>query len=225
MTYNYEAYVYAIAILLPIAAAILVFEPNPYHALVIRGILGAISALIYAVLGAADVALTEALVGAFLATMLYMVAVRSSLVLRLGVVEEIAIAQELEQEFQLINDLEHLNSQIEKDKSEQYIANGNPDFVNTSLSPSVAPPPKSAQVAKTVKALQTTFSAHYMRVELVPFENDQDLEQALADKAVHGIVHVSEDGEMSQIKIRLRRIHEIMQADPHLADMQVICTN
>ncbi|NJL02032.1 MAG: DUF4040 domain-containing protein, partial [Spirulinaceae cyanobacterium SM2_1_0] len=75
-----------IVALLPLAAAMVVFQTNPYYALVVRGILGAIAALVYAVLGAADVALTEALVGTMLAITLYAVAVRSSLVMRLGVV-------------------------------------------------------------------------------------------------------------------------------------------
>ncbi|XFA72680.1 DUF4040 domain-containing protein [Thermosynechococcaceae cyanobacterium Okahandja] len=75
----------AVTALLPLTALMLVFQTNPYHALVIRGIVGAVAALIYAVLGAADVALTEALVGTMLSIMLYAVAVRSSLVLRLGI--------------------------------------------------------------------------------------------------------------------------------------------
>ena len=62
-------------------------QVNPYQALVIRAILGAISALVYAVLGSADVALTEALVGTMLAVTLYVIAVRSSLVMRLGIIE------------------------------------------------------------------------------------------------------------------------------------------
>jgi putative multicomponent Na+:H+ antiporter subunit B len=89
-----DSYVYAIAALLPLTALILVFQVNPYHALVIRGILGAVAALVYTVLGAADVALTEALVGTLLAITLYAVAVRSSLVLRLGVLKEEAIEVE-----------------------------------------------------------------------------------------------------------------------------------
>lgn len=76
--------------LLPLTAAMLVLQSNPYHALVLRGILGAIAALVYAVLGAADVALTEALVGTMLAITLYAVAVRSSLVMRLGVLKTVA---------------------------------------------------------------------------------------------------------------------------------------
>lgn len=77
-----------IVALLPLAAGLVVLQKNPYHALVIRGILGAVAALVYAVLGGADVALTEALVGTMLAITLYAVAVRSSLVMRLGILSE-----------------------------------------------------------------------------------------------------------------------------------------
>lgn len=77
-----------IVALLPLAAGLVVLQKNPYHALVIRGILGAVAALVYAVLGGADVALTEALVGTMLAITLYAVAVRSSLVMRLGTISE-----------------------------------------------------------------------------------------------------------------------------------------
>ncbi|HEY9762540.1 MAG TPA: DUF4040 domain-containing protein [Trichocoleus sp.] len=83
-----ESYVYIIVALLPLAATMLVLQTNPYHALVTRGILGAVSALVYAVLGAADVALTEAMVGTLLSITLYAVAVRSSLVMRLGVLKD-----------------------------------------------------------------------------------------------------------------------------------------
>lgn len=82
-----DFYVYVILALLPLVAAMIVFQVNPYHALVIRGMLGAIAALSYSILGAADVALTEALVGTLLAITLYAIAVRSSMVMRLGVVE------------------------------------------------------------------------------------------------------------------------------------------
>ncbi|RMH77877.1 MAG: DUF4040 domain-containing protein [Cyanobacteria bacterium J007] len=80
-----DAYLYPIVGLLPLTALMLVRSQNPYHALILRGILGSVAALVYAALGAADVALTEALVGTMLAITLYAVAVRSSLVLRLGV--------------------------------------------------------------------------------------------------------------------------------------------
>ena len=89
-----DKYVYVIVTLLPLTALMLVFQVNPYHALVIRAILGAVAALVYAVLGAADVALTEALVGTMLAVTLYVIAVRSSLVMRLGVLANTEIEKE-----------------------------------------------------------------------------------------------------------------------------------
>ncbi|NJL61445.1 MAG: DUF4040 domain-containing protein [Methylacidiphilales bacterium] len=83
-----DSYIYAIVALLPLSALMLVSQVNPYHALVIRGALGAVAAMVYGILGAADVALTEALMGTMLAITLYAIAVRSSLVLRLGVLDD-----------------------------------------------------------------------------------------------------------------------------------------
>ncbi len=98
-----DSYIYGIVALLPLAAVMLTVQVNPYHALVIRGILGAIAALVYVVLGAADVALTEALVGTMLAITLYAVAVRSSLVMRIGVLkDELSQANNLHPFAQLI---------------------------------------------------------------------------------------------------------------------------
>ncbi|MFQ3584074.1 MAG: DUF4040 domain-containing protein [Cyanobacteriota bacterium] len=82
-----ETVLLVIVLLLPLTASLVVTQVNPYHALVMRGILGAIAALIYALFGAADVALTEALVGTMLSITLYAIAVRSSLSMRLGVLE------------------------------------------------------------------------------------------------------------------------------------------
>ena len=80
-------YIIPITLLLPLTAALVVLQANPYQALVVRGILGAIAALVYALFGAADVALTEALVGTMLSITLYAVAVRSSMNMRLGILE------------------------------------------------------------------------------------------------------------------------------------------
>lgn len=215
---NYDGYVYAIAVLLPISASMLIFQTNPYNALVLRGILGAVSALVYTILGAADVALTEALVGAFLATMLYAVAVRSSLVLRLGVVGEVAIAHDLEEELDKLNlpfeKLDQpLNEQDEElEQSKQHNA-----------------PVSISDFEKLIDALKITFSKYYMRVELVPYENETELEQALIDKIVHATLHNAEPQEANQskfyqIKIRLLRLYEIMLADPVLANVQLIHT-
>ncbi|MEM1280729.1 MAG: hydrogenase subunit MbhD domain-containing protein, partial [Cyanobacteria bacterium P01_H01_bin.152] len=82
--------VVAITALLPLTACMLVTQVNPYHALIIRGIVGAVAALVYALFGASDVALTEALVGTMLSITLYAIAVRSSMSLRLGILETAA---------------------------------------------------------------------------------------------------------------------------------------
>ena len=89
-----DKYIYVVVALLPLTALMLVLQSNPYQALVVRAILGAVAALVYATLGGADVALTEALVGTMLATTLYIIAVRSSLVMRLGVVNYQNIEQD-----------------------------------------------------------------------------------------------------------------------------------
>lgn len=101
-----DSYIYFITALLPLSALMLLLQTNPYHALVIQGIAGAIAALVFAVLGAADVALTQALMGTLLAVTLYAIAIRSSLVMRLGVLEDRAIEADQDPHFgQLINDL------------------------------------------------------------------------------------------------------------------------
>lgn len=72
-----------ITALLPLTAVLLVSQSNPYQTLVLRGILGSVATLLYALLGAPDVAITEALVGTLLSTTLYAVALRSSMALLL----------------------------------------------------------------------------------------------------------------------------------------------
>lgn len=177
---NYDGYVYGIVLLLPLSAAMLVFQTNPYNTLVMRGILGAVSALVYTVLGAADVALTEALVGAFLATMLYAVAVRSSLVLRLGVMAEMA--------------------NLPGDSGEK--------------------PKLTGELGKLSERLRSAVSKYHMRVELVPYQTEAELVQALVDQTVHGIVQGSVQLESYQLKIRPLRLYEIIQA-ADLASAQV----
>lgn len=73
-----QSYLLAIVALMPMVGGLLVFQTSPYQALILRGILGAIAALVYALFGAADVALTEALVGTMLSMTLYIVAIFSS---------------------------------------------------------------------------------------------------------------------------------------------------
>jgi len=168
-------YIYVITALMPLAGAMVVFQVNPYHALVLRGILGAVSALVYAIMGAADVALTEALVGTMLAIMLYAVAVRSSLVMRLGVLKD---------------DL------IEGDRDHPF--------------------------EQLMEEFRTVFRQHYMRLELVPFKDREELDLALAEKEVHGTcvgqpqypsVSAHVENQSYQTTVRLRRLYDIMKAE------------
>jgi uncharacterized MnhB-related membrane protein len=133
---EHETYIYLITALMPLTACMVVVQVNPYHALVIRGILGGVSALVYAMFGAADVALTEALVGTMLAITLYAVAVRSSLVMRLGVLQD---------ELTLHQD----------------------------------------SLAKLIEEFRAIFRQHYMRVELVPYQDPDNLHLALMKKEIH----------------------------------------
>ena len=114
-----DKYTYVIVALLPLSALMLVFQQNPYHALVIRAILGAIAALVYIVLGGADVALTEALVGTMLAVTLYVIAVRSSLVMRLGILPESKEAIALETS--AANNFTELTAKLRKILNQHYL--------------------------------------------------------------------------------------------------------
>lgn len=156
---NPDFYIYVLAALLPLSACMVVFQVNPYHALAIRGILGAVAAMLYAILGAADVSLTEALMGTMLAITLYAIAVRSSLILRLGVLEN-----KTDGDF------------------EQLLA----DF-------------------------RTIFDKHYMRLEVVPYNNRQALQRALMEKEIHATCVPGDDTQPYHTAIRVKRIYEIVQ--------------
>jgi len=192
-----DTYIYVITALLPLAACMVVVQKNPYHALVIRGILGAVAALVYAVLGAADVALTEALVGTMLAITLYAVAVRSSMNMRLGLLKE---------------DLARLQGP------------GTP----------IAPPPEvSLPVPSQAQALESLLGhlrpllkKRHLRLELLPYDDIQTLEAALAARDIHGIClpmgaiqpNSGEDFPSFGITTRIRRLYDLMQAElPMLA--------
>lgn len=116
---NDNSYVYIITALLPLSALMLVIQVNPYNALVVQGILGAVATLVFAVLGAADVALTQALMGTLLAITLYAIAVRSSLVMRLGVLED--ESQEADADIKSPGDFGHLLEDLRRIFSKYYM--------------------------------------------------------------------------------------------------------
>ena len=62
---------------LPILGLLLIRTQSPIRGLIYRSFLGSIAALIYAVCGAPDVALTEVLVGTLLSSILYIITIRA----------------------------------------------------------------------------------------------------------------------------------------------------
>ncbi len=156
-----DPYIYAIVALLPVTALMLVLQSNPYNALILRGILGAIAALIYSILGAADVALTEALMGTFLAISLYAIAVRSSMVVRLGILSN-----------------------------------------KTTFDPQI-------------EALRAIFSKHYLRLELVSFDDLPTLRQALLDRHIHTTItlNTAQSDDSVEITTRIPSLHDMMRSE------------
>jgi putative multicomponent Na+:H+ antiporter subunit B len=197
-----DSYIYVITALLPLSALMLILQTNPYHALVVQGILGAVAALVFAVLGAADVALTQALMGTLLAITLYAIAVRSSLVMRLGVLEDGAIVQSA------------VPKAIETDDESL------PDGKAVSLATSQ----ECDHFQQLMDDMRSIFHKHYMRVEVVPYTNRQALHRALMDKEVHAACArreydnqdsvASEDEQQPyHTTTRVQRLYEIMQAE------------
>jgi putative multicomponent Na+:H+ antiporter subunit B len=160
---QFDIYIYVIVALIPLSALLVVSQVNPYQALVLRGILGAVAAMSYAILGAGDVALTEALVGTLLAITLYAVAVRSSLVMKLG----------------------------------STVTESDPDFDNI------------------LEDLRTVFNKHYMRLELIPYKNREELDLALRDKEIHATCTKTplKVNQPYKIATRLQRLYDIMATE------------
>ncbi len=212
-----DNYIYIIVALLPLAALMSVLQVNPYNALVIRAILGAVAALVYALLGAGDVALTEALVGTMLAVTLYVVAVRSSLVMRLGIVKT-KFHSDIDLEFpwiatdkqhkEEINDpLSFLKTTVKHHKEE---IDGPLSFVKTTPFKDVETEQESYR-AELIPNIRKIIHKHHLRLDLVEYPNSQALEQALMAKEVHAICTKQEQSD--RILVRVHRLFEIMQSE------------
>jgi putative multicomponent Na+:H+ antiporter subunit B len=197
-----DSYIYVITALLPLSALMLILQTNPYHALVVQGILGAVAALVFAVLGAADVALTQALMGTLLAITLYAIAVRSSLVMRLGVLEDGAIVQ----------------SAVPK------ASEADNESLRDGKAVSVATPQECDHFKQLMNDMRSIFHKHYMRVEVVPYTNTQALYRALMEKEVHAtcarreydnqdLVATEDEQQPYHTTTRVQRLYEIMQAE------------
>jgi len=75
--YLRTALLFPFELLLPVLGVLLIRSESPINSLIYRSFLGSIAALIYALIGAPDVALTEVMVGTLLSSLLYIVTIRS----------------------------------------------------------------------------------------------------------------------------------------------------
>lgn len=227
---------YAIVALLPLAAGMVVLQVNPYHALVIRGILGAIAALVYALLGAADVALTEALVGTMLAITLYAVAVRSSLLMRLGILtaeETSPLRERAIREQAPVLETESVDDYpVNASRSESELLTMHAPGNRSSgivLAQDASGDSQSAAAVdhpwqQVLVELRRVLDKRYLRLEVVTYPDMEALQQALRDKEVHAIctptagVTSGENRSLDapplyQAQVRIRRLYDILQAE------------
>ncbi len=185
-----DLYMVVLVALLPIMATALVVQTNPYQALVIRGILGAVASLIYALLGAADVALTEALVGTMLSVTLYAVAVRSSMRLRLGLLER--------EESSLADPYQPLLAGLRKLLLAHHIR----------LEPIAYPTPQALQTALMAKDIHAICVAHHTTPHSSPPSQD------LHDLQLQETQMLLSPGQAPFLfQTRVHRLYELIQAN------------
>ena len=93
-----------IELILPVLGVLLIRTESPIRGLIYRSFLGSLAALIYAVVGAPDVALTEVLVGTLLSAILYIITIRACytiiIIKRNGYILEKNLRNEIESIFQ-----------------------------------------------------------------------------------------------------------------------------
>ena len=204
-----DLYIYVIIALLPLTALMSVLQVNPYNALVIRGILGAVAVLVYAVLGAADVALTEALVGTLLAVSLYVIAVRSSLIMRLGIVRN-QTDSDVEIELPVTTGLKiRKNLELEQ----------NLGFIRKTLFKDFDID-KQNNFPEIITTIRKIIRKYYLRLELVEYPSIEALESALSSQDVHAIC--TQESKNNRILVRVNHLFEILQTDPNLSETVLV---
>ena len=82
-----------VELVLPILGVLLIRTQSPIRGLIYRSFLGSLAALLYAIFGAPDVALTEVLVGTLLSSILYIITIRACYSAVIVVSEDVEIPQ------------------------------------------------------------------------------------------------------------------------------------
>ena len=97
---------FPIELILPVLGLLLIRTESPLRGLIYRSVLGSIAALIYAAVGAPDVALTEVLVGTLLSAILYIITIRACYTVLIVVPQDFMISAQInQQDREIFNEL------------------------------------------------------------------------------------------------------------------------
>ena len=125
---------FPIELILPVLGLLLIRTESPIRGLIYRSFLGSIAALIYAAVGAPDVALTEVLVGTLLSAILYIITIRACYTVLIVVPENFIISDQLcQQVSEIFNEL-HLQVKYLKQDFDAHAGNYNELLSSTTLS-------------------------------------------------------------------------------------------
>ena len=125
---------FPIELILPVLGLLLIRTESPIRGLIYRSFLGSIAALIYAAVGAPDVALTEVLVGTLLSAILYIITIRACYTVLIVVPEDFIISDQISQQVsEIFNEL-HLQVKYLKQDFDAHAGNYNELLSSTTLS-------------------------------------------------------------------------------------------
>ena len=125
---------FPIELILPVLGVLLIRTESPIRGLIYRSFLGSIAALIYAAVGAPDVALTEVLVGTLLSAILYIITIRACYTVLIIVPEDFIISDQISKQIiEMFNEL-HLQVKYLKQDFNAHSGNYNELLSATTLS-------------------------------------------------------------------------------------------
>ena len=125
---------FPVELILPVLGLLLIRTESPIRGLIYRSFLGSIAALIYAAVGAPDVALTEVLVGTLLSAILYIITIRACYTILIVVPEDYIISDQISQQVsEIFNEL-HFQVKYLRQDFDEHAGNYNELLSATTLS-------------------------------------------------------------------------------------------
>ena len=119
--------------ILPFLGIFLIQSNSPIKALIYRSFLGSIAALIYSLIGAPDVALTEVLVGTLLSTLIYIISIRGCYSLILLIKEDELVDNTIYEDFKKAISELHFHLVVKTVKELNFDENDNINWDETSI--------------------------------------------------------------------------------------------